>query len=113
MAILYPENVTDLGNGEEYFSEDFDRVHCRHGFYIGYPGGADHMCPACEMGWDTLYTYHRLHLGIEFTPGEGFTDCGTWSRISDIQALLRLAWGKEPRLQTRIEVEEVKDWGPA
>jgi len=47
-------NVVDMGGGEEYFAQDYDQVHCRHGNYIGYPGGADFMCPHCEMGENVL-----------------------------------------------------------
>lgn len=27
-----------------------DETHCRHGVYVGTPGGADYMCGACEDG---------------------------------------------------------------
>lgn len=34
----------------DYLSADYDRVHCKHGNFIGYPGGADYMCGYCEDG---------------------------------------------------------------
>jgi len=109
--IQHPDYVVEVAPGEEYFAEDFDRVHCRHGHYVGYPGGADYMCPACEMGWDTLYTYYRYYLRIEWVPGDGFRDAGTFSRVSDVLPFLALAWAKG--LCTQVEVEELKDWGPS
>jgi hypothetical protein len=48
----YPDTVGDPGAPDEYFAEDYDKVHCRpHGTFIGYPGGADFMCPMCEGGY--------------------------------------------------------------
>ena len=55
------------GSDSEYFQEDYDTVHCMHGAFIGYPGGADYMCGLCENGqyypkqankW-TLYVYGK------------------------------------------------------
>jgi hypothetical protein len=59
--------VVDLGGGEEYFAEDRDQVYCKHGRYIGYPGGADFICPYCEDGADILA--HALRYNIELRWG--------------------------------------------
>lgn len=53
----YPEDVIDVTSdpeGEQYFAEDRAKVHCVHGTYVGYPGGADYLCQYCENGEYTL-----------------------------------------------------------
>ena len=44
--------VTSDPDGEGYFADDYDQTHCRHGVYVGYPGGPDYMCPYCEGGYE-------------------------------------------------------------
>lgn len=42
----------DLYDGEtedQYYASQ-GRYYCKHGVYIGSPGGADYMCGACEDG---------------------------------------------------------------
>ena len=56
------ETVGTPGSDSEYFAEDYDRVHCKHGRFIGYPGGADFICPECEDGRDTLEKYTRYDV---------------------------------------------------
>jgi hypothetical protein len=60
--------VVDLGGGEEYFAEDRDQVYCRHGKYIGYPGGVDYICPYCEDGADILAYALRYNIDINWDP---------------------------------------------
>lgn len=48
-------DVIQVSSTEEYFAEDRDQVYCKHGSYVGYPGGPDYICGACEDGLDTLY----------------------------------------------------------
>lgn len=48
-------DVIQVSSTEEYFAEDYGRVHCKHGTYIGYPGGADYICGPCEDGYNTFY----------------------------------------------------------
>lgn len=66
-------DVVDLGGGEEYFVEDRDQVYCKHGSYIGYPGGPDYICGPCEDGLDTLLTgvqvtlYYRIRINQDDT----------------------------------------------
>jgi hypothetical protein len=64
----YPATVGTPGADDEYFMEDYDDVHCVHGAFIGYPGGADFMCGLCENGqvfpkqdrkWE-LHIYGRI-----------------------------------------------------
>lgn len=40
------DNVREDGSVDTDFGE-----YCRHGKYIGTPGGADFMCGFCEEGW--------------------------------------------------------------
>lgn len=70
-----PAIVVDLGGGEEYFAEDYDIVHCRHGRYIGYPSGADYMCPECESGRDTPIEYPAMAVLLYVKP-----ENGNWER---------------------------------
>lgn len=56
--------VVDLGGGEEYFADDYDQVHCIHGSYIGYPGGADYICGMCEDGLHILVTVVSIELQL-------------------------------------------------
>lgn len=53
MDDLYDED-TDTVYGLDYVDEgdDFGRYRCRHGAYIGTPGGPDILCGRCEMGED-------------------------------------------------------------
>lgn len=62
--IKNPLHVTRVSSTEEYFTEDYDRVHCKHGQYIGYPGGPDYMCHYCEMGYDRIAHYPELTIYI-------------------------------------------------
>lgn len=73
--------VVKLGMDAEYFASDYDQVHCKHGVFIGYPGGADHMCGDCEAGHDTQY--------------EG--------------TLYVIMWGEE-QLNVMYRLAEVEDW---
>lgn len=57
-------SVVDLGGGEEYFAEDYNQVHCIHGSYVGYPGGADHICGLCEDGLHIMIKVGRIDLQI-------------------------------------------------
>lgn len=56
--------VVNLGGGEEYYAADWDLVHCRHGKYIGYPGGADILCAYCEDGATELE--HRMVAKLKY-----------------------------------------------
>lgn len=47
-------HVTQVSSTEEYFTADRDQVHCKHGSYIGYAGGADYICSHCEDGHDAI-----------------------------------------------------------
>lgn len=62
--------VVEVGAGEQYFAKDYDRVHCKHGRYIGYPGGADYMCPECESGRDTPVDFPAVAIWLHFPIGE-------------------------------------------
>ena len=42
--------MTTTGYDEQHDDPDNLRWYCRHGNYIGTPGGPDHMCGYCEMG---------------------------------------------------------------
>jgi hypothetical protein len=44
--------VTSDPDGEGYFAGVYGQTHCRHGVYVGYPGGPDYMCPYCEGGYE-------------------------------------------------------------
>lgn len=50
-------NYIEVGPDEGYFAEDRDTVYCKHGKYIGYPGGPDYICQYCEDGADTLVKF--------------------------------------------------------
>ena len=54
--------VTSDPDGEGYFTEDRESVYCKHGTYVGYPGGADYICGFCEDGANTLYRTDCWHL---------------------------------------------------
>ena len=63
--------VTSDPDGEGYFEEDRESVYCMHGNYVGYPGGADYMCPYCEDGANTLYKADCYYIqGIVEDTGE-------------------------------------------
>lgn len=53
------------GSDSEYFAGDYSKVHCMHGRFIGYPGGADFICPYCEDGATVLE--HRMVARLEYT----------------------------------------------
>lgn len=59
------DTVGTPGSDSEYFAEDYDSVHCRHGRFIGYPGGADFICGLCEDGATKLE--HRMVARLEYT----------------------------------------------
>ena len=67
--------VIRVSGSEEYFAEDRDQVHCKHGTYIGYPVGPDFMCGACENGQDTLI--HGIQATLEIRIKDGVS--GDWS----------------------------------
>lgn len=56
--------VTSDPDGEGYFAEDRDTVFCKHGRYVGYPGGPDYICPDCEDGNNTVYETDCWHLQL-------------------------------------------------
>jgi hypothetical protein len=41
-----------LDDGDEPDDGTYGGSYCRHGVYVGTPGGADYMCGRCEMGDD-------------------------------------------------------------
>ncbi len=49
------QEADDSDYGPDDGLDDYSRTHggmyCRHGTYLGTPGGADLMCAACEGGW--------------------------------------------------------------
>lgn len=109
------EHVVDLGGGEEYFASDYDRVHCRHGSYIGYPGGRDILCHECEMGWDTLYEapcYYIMWGEEKLTTI--YNECEAIAFIERMNELVREGNEKQgldnPFLH--IEADVYHYWGP-
>ena len=111
--------TVQVSSTEEYFVEDRDQVHCRHGSYIGYPGGADYICGACEDGADTLITGVRADLLIRFK--DTFTgEWGHWDKVLRIwhlgalrkfDALWRLVGSGGPDVEVRIDIYQHQYWG--
>jgi hypothetical protein len=103
--------VVDLGNGEEYFAEDRDTVYCKHGKYIGYPGGPDYICPFCEDGADTLAHGLRYNIDVNWRPdleeGSYSTVIRCWgpSQLQDNLGTLRFLF--QAALKGTIEVRIV------
>lgn len=64
------DNYVEISSVDGYFSEDREQVYCKHGQYIGYPGGADYMCHHCEMGHDTLFTDTMYQVVTHIDNGE-------------------------------------------
>lgn len=50
--ILDEMDDSDYGpdDGLDDYSRNHGGIYCKHGVYLGTPGGADLMCGACEEG---------------------------------------------------------------
>jgi len=59
-------------------TDDYDLTHCKHGTYIGYPGGPDYMCGRCEMGDDDC----EYDEDEELIDGVGFAQEGSALRAA-------------------------------
>ncbi len=120
MSVQYPEQVVQVGFGEEYFAEDYSRVHCKHGAYIGYPGGADYICGACEDGFDTLHQGTKFILAYRIWYGEEKL-WGLWNEVDTVyseegksrfQPFLDLFIGSDLEMESRVTEETFSYWGP-
>jgi hypothetical protein len=40
------------GETDDQYYQSRGEYYCKHGVYVGSPGGADYMCGRCEMGDD-------------------------------------------------------------
>ena len=106
--------VVDLGGGEEYFAEDRDQVYCRHGKYIGYPGGVDYICPYCEDGADILAYALRYNIDVNFRPeleDSGFvTIIRCWSDADLRNSLdsLRFLFGAALKGSTEVRIVVIR-----
>lgn len=74
-------DTVQISSTEEYFADDFEKVHCKHGTYIGYPGGPDYICGACEMGYGALYRGLKITLRYRVIDGVG---SGDWNDIETV-----------------------------
>lgn len=106
--------VVDLGGGEEYFAEDRDQVYCRHGKYIGYPGGADHICHYCEEGADILAHALRYNIDVNFRPDledSGFVTiirCWSEADLRDNLSSLRFLFGAALKGSTEVRIVVIR-----
>lgn len=103
------EHVVDLGGGEEYFASDYDQVHCRHGAYVGYPGGADHLCFECEMGYNTIHEVevYEVYWG-DRKMFDKWNKAEAYGFVDNMNALRA-----EDKDIFQVKVTTRKVWGPA
>lgn len=113
--------VVQVSSTEEYFAEDRDIVYCKHGTYIGYPGGPDYICGACENGHDTLYQGTKFILSYRiWYPEEELW--GLWTEINTaysekgkakFQPFLDLyaSYSETHTIETRVTEETYRYWG--
>ena len=115
-----PYETIEVASGEEYFAEDRDQVYCRHGKYIGYPGGVDYICPYCEDGANELCSGLRYNIDICWRPEADPEDFSTiircWGDADLRQNLssLRFLFGAALKgsVQVRIVVIKHYYWAP-
>ena len=114
-------DVIRVSSTEEYFAGDREQVYCKHGTYIGYPGGADYMCGACENGLNTLCTGLQIDLEIRFR----FSNESGWSEwvridrvyslagIRKFDAMLDVVARSPAKTETQIILGTYQYWGTA
>lgn len=104
--------VVNLGNEAEYFSEDYERVHCRHGKFVGYPGGPDYLCGACENGWNTLHEVQVFDVVYADTGRVAFTKYNRAEAYGFVEQIEEVNTSDdEPLFKVLERVEYL--WGPS
>ena len=112
--------VVQVSSTEEYFVEDRDQVYCKHGTYVGYPGGPDYICGACEMGYGVIYRGLKALLRYRiWYPEKGLW--GIWNEIATSYSLGGILGWKtwfdlfaESTFEYELEIvlDTYQFWGP-
>jgi len=104
-----------VSNDDGYFIDDRDSVYCKHGNYVGYPGGIDYICHACEEGLNkrkkgVRYNVYSQINDIENSKIKIFQEYSYKALKNRMKTLNQLIAEISPNPQIKITYEKEMYW---